>query len=459
MKNFCIYITIFLHSLFVPLASFSQPEINQYEGIWRSAEYGETLEFKGDSVLIYQENNGELLRRQYTKGTRRGNTLITVSDDVPFGGTTKYQLPLANDILMLLEDHSEIVYYYHRMHEKPRIIPQTDNPRTNLEYFWNMHFERYPYFEERNIDWNLAREKLQSFNPSRVDEDSLFERLKLLVDFFKNDGHVWIARKSGDGFDYYTPVHKNPVQSIKPRRDLQFLVGEKYLDKHQYNTTANGKIIYKFLPDSVGYIFIASFFGMSKETSKTAQLADVRACLDSLYLYFKSAKSLIVDVRYNGGGNDWAALTCAGLFLSEGHAVVSTRSRIQATNDYGLPRVLRVAALPNNLAGIPTVVLSSRFSASATETFLIAMKNASTAISMGEASRGMLSDSYVFELPNGWFMGVYSDKVYSFDGAIYESRGVPVDLKIAMELSDFEKGIDTVLEKAISYAKENRLRQ
>jgi hypothetical protein len=49
---------------------------------------------------------------------------------------------------------------------------------------------------------------------------------------------------------------------------------------------------------------------------------------------------------------------------------------------------------------------------------------------------------------------VYSDKVYSYDGKIYENQGVPVDCEIQMKKADYDKGIDTVLEAAISYLKE-----
>jgi len=189
---------------------------------------------------------------------------------------------------------------------------------------------------------------------------------------------------------------------------------------------------------------------MSDRKDKTEQIEDLEHNLDSLYTYFKDAQGLIVDVRYNGGGNDWAALYCSGLFLSKSYAVLSKRPRIQSTNEYGLPQISTTSVLRQNLSNIPKVVLSGRFSVSATETFLIALKQRTDILTMGEASRGMLSDSYVFELPNGWFFGVYSDKVYAYDGKIYENQGVPVDRDLQMKKADYDKGIDTVLEAAIS---------
>jgi hypothetical protein len=433
---------------------FAQEIVNRYEGVWKSYEYGETLEINGDSVLIYQQNNSHLLKRQFTKGVLRANTLTMITRGTPFEGITNYQLSVADNVLILLEEHTENTYYYHKVDNKEPLLNYSKDPIINLSYFWNMHFERYPYFMERNIDWKQAKDKINSLSNKKMDEDALFNDLKLLVDFFVNDGHIWVARRNNEGFDFYTPLHENPIESIMPKKDLMFLIGEKYLDQHQYQTTANGKIIYKYLQNNIGYIFIASFYEMSDIKDKTEQIDNLTRNLDSLYTYFKDAQGLIVDVRYNGGGNDWAALICSGLFLSKSYVVLSKRSRIQGTNEYGLPQISKTPILRNTLSKIPTVVLSGKFSVSATESFLIALKQRTDIQSMGKASRGMLSDSYVFELPNGWFFGVYSDKVYSYDGKIYENQGVPVDCEIQMKKADYDKGIDTVLEAAISYLKE-----
>ncbi len=77
-------------------------------------------------------------------------------------------------------------------------------------------------------------------------------------------------------------------------------------------------------------------------------------------------------------------------------------------------------------------------------------------LTIGERSKGILSDSYVFELPNGMFFGTYSDKVYSFDGKVYENIGVSVNIETEMKESDFIKGIDTVLEYAIDLIKKEK---
>jgi len=453
MNNFYIFWMVVFHILFLQSTLIAQNKTYQFDGLWQSYTYGETIEIIGDSVSIYQQNNSKLMHRRFTTAVLQDNMLKMITKDTPFAGITNYQLSLADNILILTEEHAQTVYYYYRVDKKQPLLNHSNDPLVNLWYFWHMHFERYPYFEQRQIDWVKAKDMINSLSHSDINEDQLFENLKMLVDFFVDDGHIWIARMKNEEIDFYTPLHKNPVESIKPKKDLMFLIGEKYLDQHQYHTTANGKIIYKYLADSIGYIFIASFYEMSDKSEKVEQKNDLMSDLDSLYSYFKDAKALIVDVRYNGGGNDWAALTCSGLFLPESESVLSKRSRIQGTNEYGLPQISRTSVLENNLSGIPTFVLSGKFSVSATETFLIALKKSPDIVAIGEASRGMLSDSYVFELPNGWFFGVYSDRVYSYDGNIYEGRGVPVDREIIMQRSDYDKGIDTVLEAAILYFK------
>lgn len=455
MTNFYIFWMVVVHILFMQSTLFAQHKTYRFDGLWQSFTYGETIEISGDSVSIYQQNNSKLMQRRFTTAVLRDKMLSVITKNTPFAGITNYRLSLADNILILTEEHAENVYYYHKVEKKPPLLKHTNDPLVNLWYFWHMHFERYPYFDQRKIDWMKANDMINSLAHRDIHEVQLFDYLKMLVDFFVDDGHIWIAKKKNEEIDFYTPLHKNPVESIQPKKDLMFLIGEKYLDQHQYHTTANGKIIYKYLADSIGYIFIASFYEMSDKRDKSEQKRDLINNLDSIYSYFQDAKGLIVDVRYNGGGNDWAALTCSGLFLQEPEIILSKRSRMQGTDEYGLPQISRTSVLVNNLSKIPTVVLSGKFSVSATETFLIALKKSPHIVSMGEASRGMLSDSYVFELPNGWFFGVYSDRVYSYDGNIYEGRGVPVDREIKMQCGDYEKGIDTVLEAAISYFQKN----
>ena len=111
MKRLNICFVVALVTVLFPSTSISQEENSRYNGIWHFAEYGETLEIKGDSVFIYQENRGKLLKRQYTKAVIDDNFLILKSPNVPFGGITTYQILLSDNILSLLENHSSSVYY------------------------------------------------------------------------------------------------------------------------------------------------------------------------------------------------------------------------------------------------------------------------------------------------------------------------------------------------------------
>ncbi len=352
---------------------FSQGNRNiDYNGIWRSALYGETIEIINDSVIIYQEAGEKLLKRQFTKATIKDNT-IKMLNSGPFGGTPSYyELFLSDDILTLFETHSESKYHYQKIEQKPEVIENSDNSYLNLQYFWNMHNERYPYFAERNIDWNNAKKYIEALDNSQLSEENLWEHLKVLVDYFNNDGHIWIADKKGETF--YTPVNSGVKKAIRPKKELLLMLGEKYLDNHQYQTLGNGKIIYKFLPDSIGYINIMSFYQMSKAESKVKQLEDLSRDLDSLYNYFTEAKGLIIDVRYNGGGNDWNSLFCAGLFTSQNIPVLSKRPRIQGTNRYGPPEIYQAFAHKNNFANFEKIILSSGFSGSATESCVFCYK-------------------------------------------------------------------------------------
>lgn len=123
-----------------------------------------------------------------------------------------------------------------------------------------------------------------------------------------------------------------------------------------------------FRIDSVGYVTISSF---------TKNLASE---FYQAYTNLGQVKSLVLDLRNNGGGYLTAAIDLSSLFLTTGDVVVITESR-RRTNTYSAKR-------DGILKDMPLVVVINENTASASEIFAGAMQDHDRAIIVGQTSYG-----------------------------------------------------------------------
>ncbi|HHS12634.1 MAG TPA: S41 family peptidase [bacterium] len=142
-------------------------------------------------------------------------------------------------------------------------------------------------------------------------------------------------------------------------------------------------IPYTFLiQPGVGYIHIQRF---SATTSDELEKAFNK-------LLEQGMKTLIFDLRYNGGGYLDEAIETADLFLPGGKTIVSTRGRNSSSNRefYSTKKKLP--------AKIPVVIMIDRISASASEIVAGALQDWDRALIIGETSfgKGLIQSQYRF---------------------------------------------------------------
>ncbi len=95
-------------------------------------------------------------------------------------------------------------------------------------------------------------------------------------------------------------------------------------------------------------------------------------------------------------------------------------------------------------------MLLSKNSISAAETFAIAMNSLPNVTSVGTSSYGVLSDSLVRALPNGWVFSQSNESYESLEGEQYEVVGVPPDVEVPVDAElDFHESLDATLARAI----------
>jgi carboxyl-terminal processing protease len=163
----------------------------------------------------------------------------------------------------------------------------------------------------------------------------------------------------------------------------------------------------------IGYLKLINFTPMTADLSREA--------LDSFKA--KNYRSLILDLRNNGGGLLQAAIGICDLFLDSG-VVVSTKSRIPSENN--VFNAHRSTVVPPD---IPVVVRINRGSASASEIVAGALKDRGRAYLVGERSYGKGSVQQVFPLDRAGFK-LTTARYYTPSDVNIDKIGIPPDREV-----------------------------
>jgi carboxyl-terminal processing protease len=153
------------------------------------------------------------------------------------------------------------------------------------------------------------------------------------------------------------------------------------------------------LDDRIGYIPVQKFNETSGEEVETAlrQLAG------------EGAKSFVLDLRGNGGGDFDESLRMANLFLKRGQDIVTVRSRSSAPV---VSRALEQPLVPE----APLVVLTDGYTASASEIVAGALQDHDRGVIIGTTSFGKGLVQSLFTLEGGWGLKMTTGKWYTPSG-------------------------------------------
>lgn len=155
---------------------------------------------------------------------------------------------------------------------------------------------------------------------------------------------------------------------------------------------------------SIGVIELPSFYGNIGFSSSLGTTSDdVEELIEKLKAY--NVEGLILDLRKNGGGLLSEAVRLTGLFIPVGPVVqvVDARGKKQVLHDQ----------LPNMAWKGPLVVLTSKFSASASEIVAGALQDHERALIIGDSStHGKGTVQEIFHMntrsPMSWFQPAHS---------------------------------------------------
>ncbi len=154
----------------------------------------------------------------------------------------------------------------------------------------------------------------------------------------------------------------------------------------------------------------------------------------------KGVKSVVLDLRGNGGGYVTAAQTVAGLWL-DNKVVVTERSNGKVVDE------LTSGGNPI-LKGIPTIVLVNQSSASASEIVAGALQDYDAAQLLGTKTFGKGSVQKLLELPEGAQLKVTVARWYTPKGNNISKQGITPNKVVEITQDDITAGRDPQLDAA-----------
>lgn len=216
---------------------------------------------------------------------------------------------------------------------------------------------------------------------------------------------------------------KVSLEDTKPKKEI-------------VETTQNGKKL------RLGTIIVPSFSMNFAEYQQgkpdyNSTTRDVKKILEEFKT--EGVDGVVLDLRNNGGGSLMEAISLTGLFIKNG-PVVQVRSSTSRT-----PEVLTDDD-PSITYGGPLVVLTNRFSASASEIFAGAIQDYHRGVIVGESTYGKGTvqsvvplEKYVQEEGAG-SLKVTLQKFYRATGSSTQHKGVTPDVKLPSALAPEQFG-------------------
>jgi len=96
-------------------------------------------------------------------------------------------------------------------------------------------------------------------------------------------------------------------------------------------------------------------------------------------------------------------------------------------------------------------VLASNATGGAAEDFLVAFRNATRGVIIGETSAGSPGDALTIALPKNWAMQLSVTRHTFPNGEEFAGKGIQPELTVSATVADVQAGTDAVLERAREY--------
>jgi carboxyl-terminal processing protease len=310
-------------------------------------------------------------------------------------------------------------------------VPEND-PETNFEEMWKGCDQYYGLFGVKNVDWQASYATYRPLVSAQTTDAELKSIFHHMIDPL-NDNHTYIITTENE-----PRIESGIFDTLKVQTDFSLDLIPAYVPDFTHYGAA---IDYGTLTGNIGYIHLGDFIPSQKYFGEA---------LDQILEALEDTEGLVIDIRDNPGGNDVAAQYVAGRFAAERKLYMTVRKKSgPGPHDFTQAIPWYVEPTGGTRYTRPIVLLTSRWTQSAGETFCLAMQELAHVTQLGDYTSGAFSDNISRELPNGWFCFMSIGDYRAANGQSYEGIGVKPDEVLVNTKEEILSGKDKVLEKAM----------
>ncbi|MBX2877446.1 MAG: S41 family peptidase [Saprospiraceae bacterium] len=314
-------------------------------------------------------------------------------------------------------------------------------PEHNFEQLWHLFDRHYALFELKDIDWDSVYQAYRPLVTPKTSENELVGYFEQMLNPLK-DGHVRL-----------TQADTNIVQL--ERRVCQFARQFRgRLGEFQQNTfdvlSQNGFAAMVHEIPIPGYQELGFEHLYSYTQSASLGYLRIVDCRDELRNYdqilteLSNAKGLIIDLRYNLGGE--VGKEMASRFLQK--SKVYGYKKVKKLDGFSAPIPLQ-AKVAGQSYQKPIVILMNDATFSAAEEFVLVLVKEPHVQIIGSHSGGYFSDAFTYRLPNGIVAALSHEQYLDLDDQLLEDKGIQPHIQLENAIEDLKVNRDPVLEKAI----------
>lgn len=460
MRSNNILFSLLLFLILVIGCKTNKEENNSIEGIWESIGYGEILKIDANSYEYFDITDFSCLP------AKEGN----ISE-------VKNSMQVSNDTLIIKRGFSK--YGYARIKELPYFCNQNSKDKNDISYnfevFANTYKNHYAYFDLNKIDWDSLYINSKNKINSKSTEVDLYLVMEGMIEKLK-DNHGSIE-PTDEVYDLaenqiQSEIAEEETEELKEYGDFEIagIVADYYLKEVLTKDTWLMK--WGKMENNVGYIQIKAMFlyadlnlndslvqengfvstymdafdSLNYEQQISEEVAGIRKLMDMIMQDLKETKHIIIDVRFNGGGQDVVALEILRRFNSDKKQIAIKKARHNNGYTIETPIYLEPAKQPYTK---PVYLLTSQQSASATDMMALSSMELNNLKRIGSHTNGAISDALQKTLPNGWYFSLSNEVYTDNNDKCYENIGVPVhyELNYPNDRQTFFRSIANDLEK------------
>lgn len=441
MRTKIVLSTLLILIILLVGCNFSKVKNNSIEGIWESIGYGEILRINAHSYEYFDITDFSCLP------AKKGNISEVINT-----------MQVSNDTLIIKRGFN--IYRYVRIKELPELYRQNIKDKNdilyNFEVFANTYKNHYAYFDLNKIDWdNLYINSKNKINSKSTEVDlylvleDMIEKLKDNHGLIEPTVEVYVSAEK----KIQSELVEEKTEELNEYGDFEIadIVADYYLNE---DFTKDTKLIrWGKMENNVGYIQIKTMFlyadlnlndsivkvngfipayldafdRLNHEQQIAKEVAGISKLMDVIMQELEETKHIIIDVRFNGGGQDVVALEILRRFNTDRKQIAFKKARHK--KGYTIKTPIYLAASKNPYIK-PVYLLTSRQSASATDMMALSSMELNNLKRIGSHTNGAISDALQKTLPNGWYFSLSNEVYTDSDDICYENIGVPVNYEL-----------------------------